>query len=196
MLAFDDLAKKYGKYASWAIWNPACRADTQIITTHHKDLNRSIIMVGLNISKPLSQDWSNFHGGTHDRKLMCVFNNSSYRGAYMTDIIKREVEVNSRKMLLRIKNKECKHIKRFNVEMQRLGAPKHALFVLFGKAVVRLFRKYLADIYPNHIACPHYSRWGSDAAWVNEVRAILEDHHRVTKSEFNTPRFNGNLKAV
>ena len=76
---FSHLEDTHCKYASWAIWNPADLEDTQIISEHLDDLKTSVIMVGLN-GTSLAKDWSSFHlRGSHDRKLMQAFNDSSYR---------------------------------------------------------------------------------------------------------------------
>jgi hypothetical protein len=189
---FDYLAERYGLYSSWAIWNPADPRNTQIISANRQHLKNSVIMVGLNVAGHLSQVWSNFHGGRHDRKLMYEFNESTYRGAYMTDIIKGEIETKSTGLLLRIQNGEIdvrKHINILHTEMNDLGAHQHSLFILFGKDVRNLFTEHLANVYPNYVACPHYSRWGTDKAWVSDVKDILEKHYIETKSKFNTLPF-------
>jgi hypothetical protein len=79
---FDKLAEEYGIYSSWAIWNPANPEDTGIIAEHLPCLKTSVVMVGLNISRPIPIRWQNFHGRDHARKLMFAFNESPYRGAY------------------------------------------------------------------------------------------------------------------
>src|SRR5436853_234627 len=103
---FNQLESKYGQHSSWAIWNPAVLSDTRIISKNLDSLITSIVMVGLNYSKQLgTPEWSNFHMGKHDRKLMNAFNDSSYRGAYMTDIFK-VAEAKAKQLLARIKSGE------------------------------------------------------------------------------------------
>src|SRR5262245_26975352 len=101
---FHALAARYGKYSSWAAWSPANPADTQIITPELTCLNTSVVLVALNISRPIPSHWRNFHGRDHSRKLMFAFNESPYRGAYMTDLFKGEVEPDSGKLRSRIKS--------------------------------------------------------------------------------------------
>jgi len=142
-VSFGSLANKYGGHASWAVWNSDALRDTDVISKNLHCLKTSVIMVGLNISANLPRHWSNFHGGRHDRKLMYAFNDSPYRGAYMTDIIKGEIEAKSGKLKRRIKRRDVdlqKHVSTFRCEMNDLGVNRQALFILFGgevKAIVR-----------------------------------------------------------
>ncbi len=126
---------------------------------------------------------------------MFAFNDSPYRGAYMTDILKGVVEANSRILLERIRRGSIdvqKHIDTFRTEMQNLGAQEHTLFILFGGDANRIFTNYLADIYPNHVKIPHYSSRGTDAEWVEKSWDVLEEHCVATKSSFNTLEFTRN----
>jgi hypothetical protein len=193
---FDDLAEKYGMYSSWAIWNSANPPDTRIIAEHQSCLKTSVVMIGLNVSRPIPTPWRNFHGSDHARKLMFAFNNSPYRGAYMTDIIKGEVEANAGGLLARIRNGSIdvqKHINAFRAEMLDVGVHEHSLFILFGRSVAQFFTRHLARVYPNHVSCAHYSVYGkgySDAEWVEKSWTILEAHCRATKVTFNTLEFS------
>lgn len=195
---FDDLAEKYSMYSSWAIWSPANPADARIIAKHLDSLNTSVVMVGLNVAGQLRSPWQNFHGGSHDCKLIYAFNDSPYRGAYMTDIIKGEIETSSGRLLARIRDGSIavgRHINTFRTEMQEVGVHEHALFILFGGNVTHFFKDHLARFYPNHVSCAHYSMYGkgySDAEWVEKTWAILEAHYRATKSAFNTLEFARN----
>jgi len=198
--AFDTFAVKYGWHASWAIWNPAALSDTSIISENLSSLKTSVIMVGLNFSATLRQQWSNFHFGRHDRKLMYAFNNSSYRGAYMTDIVK-EADSNAARLLTRARTGEVdigKHIDYFHNEMNDLRVQAHSLFILFGKDAQRLFSDYLGKVYPNFVACPHYSNYGrgySDEEYLRKLWEKLEKHFTDTRLKFNTPEFTRPISA-
>jgi len=191
----DDLAGRYGMYSSWATWNPANPADTRIIAERQSCLKASVVMIGLNVSKAIPKTWQNFHGGDHARKLMFAFNDSPYRGAYMTDIIKGEVESKAGRLLARLKDGSIdvqKHIDAFRTEMFDVGAREHSLFILFGKDVAQFFTSHLAGIYANHVSCAHYSNYGkgfSDAEWVEKSWTALEAHYKATRATFNTLEF-------
>ncbi len=191
----DDLAGKYGMYSSWAIWNHANPADARIIAEHQSRLNASVVMIGLNASKAIPKTWQNFHGGDHARKLMFAFNDSPYRGAYMTDIIKGEVESKAGRLRTRLRDGSIdvqKHIDAFRTEMFDVGAHQHSLFILFGNDVTQFFTRHLAGIYPNHVGSAHYSNYGkgfSDAEWVEKSWTTLEAHYEATRASFNTLEF-------
>lgn len=173
---FDYLESKYGGFASWAIWNPDDPRDASVIRQNLSDLNPKVVMVGLNISAPLPYPWANFRIGRNDRKLIHAFNNSKYRGAYMTDIVKGEVEVRSDNIKKRIKNGELdirKHIEAFETEMNDIGANDRSLFILFGGLVDDLFQKYLSSRFPTSIACQHYAVYGSSESWAGHSLKLL-----------------------
>lgn len=191
----DDLAEKYGMYSSWATWNPANPADARIIAEHQSCLKASVVMIGLNVSRPIPNTWQNFHGADHARKLMFAFNDSPYRGAYMTDIIKGEVESKAGRLLARLRDGSIdvqKHIDAFRTEMFDVGAHEHSLFILFGNDVAQFFTRHLAAIYPNRVRCAHYSTYGkgfSDGEWVEKSWRTLEKHYEATRATFNTLEF-------
>ena len=140
---YDRLRKAYAGFASWAIWNPDERRDTAIIENCVEELHARAVMVGLNISAPLTVPWSNFHIGRNDGKLASAFNQGPYRGAYMTDLIKGEVEVSSATLMRRIRTEQIdlsRHIADFKTETKLIGATRESLFVLFGGDVSRLSR--------------------------------------------------------
>jgi hypothetical protein len=189
----DKMAEKYGPYASWAVWNPKAQKETSIIRNAVADLKSSVIIVGLNISQPLSDSWSNFRGGKHDRKLMYAFNNSPYRGAYMTDLLKGIVQAKSQEILSKIKRGEIdvrEHVQSFREEMDTIGATSNSLFILFGKAVHSIFSEHLSSNYPNSVFCEHYSstKW-TDAKWLDQTWGKLEKHAQGKKSNYNTLPF-------
>ena len=191
---FESLERKYAQHASWAIWNSKDPEDTTVIRENLEDLKTSVVMVALNISRALSGQWQNFHSRDHARKLMYAFNQSPYRGAYMTDLIKGYVEPRSaqlRKQLSDGRLRLSSHLETFGNEMNDLGANNRTLFILFGGEVTKLFNTYLAGKYPNHVGCPHYSMYGkgyTDAEWVEKAWSILE-HRRATATACDAGKF-------
>jgi hypothetical protein len=191
----NDLAASYGMYSSWAVWNPAKPADAAIIADHVAELNTSAVLVALNISRPIPAHWQNFHSQDHARKLMYAFNESPFRGAYMTDLIKGEVETKAGRLSAKVSSGGInlrKHVDTFRAEMGGVGVHEHSLFILFGNKVEQLFAAHLGVVYPNHVKCPHYSSYGkgyTDSEWVEKTWSILEAHCRSTKAAFNTLPF-------
>lgn len=88
------------KFASWACWNDARSINDNenlqfpetVNADYLKTVNANIIFVGLNISRDIENDWSNFHDtrpGSNDARLRwAIQNNELFKGAYMTDLIK------------------------------------------------------------------------------------------------------------
>ena len=185
---FEQLENKYSQHASWAVWNGRDLGDTTVIRDNLRDLKTSVVMVALNISRELPGPWGNFHSRKRDnaRKLMYAFNQSPYRGAYMTDIIKDHVEPHAAK--LRNVN-WFSHVSTFREEIKDLGANIGTLFVLFGDKVTANFDTHLAKTYPNRISCRHYSSWGTDADWVEKVWSLLESNSRAMATGCDAPKF-------
>ena len=164
--------------------------DLSIIERSISDLHTNVVIVGLNISQALADDWLNYHTEGHDRKLRYAFNRSPYRGAYMTDIIKR-VEVKSRNIQNEIKfgtlNLDS-HLNNFREEMRIVGANKKSLFILLGNLAYDLFNKELKSDFPNRVLCYHCSYYGlTDAAWVEKTWKTLSLYPRDSNQLF--PRF-------
>lgn len=178
LYSFEKLRAKYGRYASWAIWNPLDRKDVSVIDENLSDLHARTVMVGLNISAALTVPWSNFHIGRNDRKLEHAFNRGPFRGSYMTDLIKNEIEVNSGNLMGRIRRNEIdihRHVSSFQKEIFDIGADESSQFILFGGHVSDLFRKYLGKGYPKHISVRHYAVYGSAESWAHDTLNIIEN---------------------
>lgn len=175
---YNKVKSRYGRYASWAIWNPNDVSDTSIIEKHISDLNPNIVMIGLNVSGSIDRDWRNFHSnhrGSSDRKLMKVFNNSVYRGAYMTDFIKDVITPKS--ILVRKYLKKPlinKYIDEFESELECIET-NNPLIIVFG-ADKNEFTKVFKEIFEKKYIVkniPHYSSWGTDKEWAEKALAIL-----------------------
>jgi len=175
---FEYLTKKYGKYASWAIWNSEDEKDTKVIFTNKSLLNTKYVGVGLNISNPV-KTWGNFRGGKHDRKLKQAFNESTIRGFYLTDIIKGVKDANSSNVLRKIRNNEINIREQMNFfieEMCDIQITSKTTFIIFGNAAYYLFNKYLKEQFPYNkiIKHKHYSCRGTDKDWVDSITKTLQ----------------------
>jgi len=185
------LADKYGFTSSWAIWNPDDFSDLSVIESNHLKLFKNIVMVGLNVSADIKEPWQNFHVGPNDRKLMKAFNDTSYRGAYMTDLIKDHTEAKSDKLLDDLtEDKLSENFKRFYKEMETLGADKNTLFLLFGNQVKELFLLEPVFHFNNIVCCMHYAYYGiTKEEWIRQTHATLLNHYQKTKDLFDTNPF-------
>jgi len=101
---FYLLSQKYGHYGSWAVWRDGNVNDTTIINENIDTLfDCNTVVIGLNKSGSTGDGyWQNFHNsanGNHNTKeneikLASLFNYSKFRGAYFTDLIKKDVDEN------------------------------------------------------------------------------------------------------
>src|ERR1022692_1926410 len=107
---FENIKQKHGCYASWAVWADASEKAKSNMgdVSHFKNksvlslLKTNVGMVGLNISRPVSEPFVNFHDPNpraNDFKIRYAFKDSAYYGAYMTDIIKFLERVDSKNVM-------------------------------------------------------------------------------------------------
>jgi len=117
---FELIKKKYGHYASWAIWADEKEKpkdnmgdlsvfDININAALLSQLRPDIVLVGLNISQGIPSTLANFHGlGGGAYKIRYALRNSPFWGAYMTDIIKNFDQKASGKVMSYLRNnKKC-----------------------------------------------------------------------------------------
>lgn len=168
---FEYIRQKHGSYASWAVWADASEKPKSNMAdlSHFKNesvlgvLKNNIIMVGLNISRPVSESFINFHDPSsraNDFKLRYAFKGSAYYGAYMTDIIKFREEVNSRNVMKYLKDHPEvieESLETFRQEMRDLRAVA-AVILAFGKDTHKILSENLnKNEYRKLIKLTHYS---------------------------------------
>ena len=144
---YIKIKEKHGKESSWAIWsrmqdtNTSNMEDLSFFDDKNicKELNPEIVMVGLNISEPLSgKSFSNFHGaGGGAYKLRYGLKDTPCWGAYLTDIIKNFPEPKSEKVLKHLKENPDfleENISLFKDELSDLGSVNPRVFAFGGAA--------------------------------------------------------------
>jgi ribosomal protein S8 len=165
---YNLIRKKYGKGASWAIWNdtfsycddPFSLGDYEKV----KDkINPNVVFVGFNPSDNIIEDFSNFHNLKNDKrnlhqkaicnanKLKYAFINTEYVGAYMTDIIKLDTVkgkvklADSAEVKKYIRNNpevKCESIKMFKEELDFIGS-KNPFIIALGGDAYNILSKFL-----------------------------------------------------
>jgi hypothetical protein len=168
---FENIKQKHGSYASWAVWADATGKPKSNMgdVSHFKSesalslLKNDIVMVGLNISRPVSEPFINFHDPNpraNDFKIRYAFKDSAYYGAYMTDIIKFLEEVDSTNLMKYLKERPEiveQSVRIFREEMQDLRAIAPVILA-FGKDTHKLLSENLKkDEYCKLIKLTHYS---------------------------------------
>jgi len=179
---FDEIKKRYGKYASWAVWNTTCTKDCY---ERHQPLDNNFekikdiirvdyVMVGLNRSTDVVDDFSNFHTLENDvitrkkgiknkkgrvmkpntvtnvNRLIYTFKDSKYRGAYMTDILD-VIQAKSKKIKVNDKVKQ-KCIENLKCELKFIGS-ENPLIIAFGDKVDDILKGH----FPRYVKVPHYA---------------------------------------
>ena len=169
---YQHIRAKHGLYGSWAVWAKAGHApkfnmgDMSIFEGQSilAMLKPEVVMVGLNLSRftPL-EPFRNFHDPNpraNDFKIRHAFEGTDYYGAYMTDIIKGVVEVDSKNIPGHLKrNPEVvrKSLETFREELRDLGDGKPLLLAFGAMAHAVLVENLREDEYRKLIRITHYS---------------------------------------
>ena len=188
---FENIKQNHGSYASWAVWADASEKPKSNMgdLSHFKNesvvslLKNDVVMVGLNISRPVSEPFINFHDPNpraNDFKIRYAFRDSEYYGAYMTDIIKFLEEVDSKNVMKYLKEHPEiieGNLKTFREELQDLKATAPVILA-FGTDTHKLLSENLKkNEYHKLIKLTHYShRMGKEAykqAVFKEIRSSL-----------------------
>ncbi|MBT3478046.1 MAG: hypothetical protein HN687_05630 [Candidatus Marinimicrobia bacterium] len=173
---YYDIAKKYGKVASWAVWakvgnKPKSNISDMDIFDVKKTpstleiLRTDIVMVALNFAREVEihEPFSNFHDSNphgQDYKIRFAFECTNFYGAYMTDIIKDFPMLSSKDVLKHIKDKPhevAKQVEGFREELRFIGSYKPTILA-FGKDTFNILNKNMDESeYSNLISITHYS---------------------------------------
>jgi len=186
---FEFIKKKYGHYASWAIWADEGEkpkdnvGDLSVFDIRNnvellQQLNPNIILVGLNISRIIEVPLANFHDARSqamDFKIRYALKGSPFWGAYMTDIIKDLEQKVSGKVMSYLRTDkpfEEKNVKTFREEINDLGIDNPTIIAFGGEAHSVLTRNFKNEY--KIFKIPHYSNYRSKEKYREEVKCILE----------------------
>ena len=153
---YEKIKLKYGGMSSWALWSEQGEKiksnmgdisffENPTIMTLNA-LNPNIILVGLNISKHIPKNFSNFHpdySSAQDYKTRYALKNTIFWGAYMTDIIKdfqEKVSGNMMKYLSKNKTFEKENILKFEEELGFIGS-KSPIIIAFGNDTYKILKR-------------------------------------------------------
>ena len=169
---FELIRKTHGKYASWAVWSKASDKpksnmgdmaifDDKLVLSL---LRANVLMVGLNLSRfTISEPFRNFHDPSpsgQDYKIRFAFEGTEYYGAYMTDIIKGVVEVDSKNIPKHLKKNPgalANSLEIFRQELRDL-ATASPLILAFGRIAYDIIKENLSSSeYCKLIRLTHYS---------------------------------------
>lgn len=171
-----DIAKNYGRVASWAIWETAGNkpksniSNMDIFSLERNNsildiLKTNVVMVALNFARELevSEPFLNFHDANpygQDYKIRYAFEGTEFYGAYMTDIIKDFPMLLSKDVLTHLRNHPDminNQIDLFRKELKFINADRPTILA-FGKDTYNILNKYLdTSVYSKLIGLTHYS---------------------------------------
>jgi hypothetical protein len=186
---FELIKQKYGHYASWAIWGeegfrPKDNVDDLTIFESNQieallnQLNSNIVLVGLNISRPMQFLLGNFHDGrpgSMDYKIRYALKNTPLWGAYMTDVIKDFEQKAAGKMMAYLRKDkafERINLELFETELKDLGADKPTL-IAFGRDAFQVLDRNLGGSYVIW-SVPHYSAYVSKEIYREQITAVIK----------------------
>jgi hypothetical protein len=187
---FDRMRQRWGSYGSWAVWAEASGwptsnvgdlsvldpdANPELLSTLRDD----VVMVGLNIARPFSEPFRNFHdsySNAKDYKIRYAFKDTPYYGAYMSDIIKGVAEVRSKELLRYLKANPSvlqDNIDLFLEELTDLRSARPMILV-FGGDAHALAREWVPKrAYSRLIRLMHYSNYISHEDYRRKVLDAL-----------------------
>lgn len=182
------IAKKYGDYASWAIWADADSQpksnvgdltifDLKINKNLLEYLNPNFVMVGLNISRRIENTFGNFHDKrpqSQDYKIRYAFKDSKLHGAYMTDIIKDFEQVISGNVISFLKSNpefEIQNIDLFEQELLDIKS-KNPIIIAFGNHAFTILNKHFKNKF-QIFKVPHYSMHISKEDYKDEIDRLI-----------------------
>lgn len=185
---FDEIRQKYGHYASWAVWaevglKPKSNVgdlsvfDIERNSAVVNSLNPNIIMVGLNISRPIEFSFGNFHDArsqSQDYKLRYAFTGTPFWGAYMTDVIKDFEQKISGEVMKYMRNNrdfEVQNVEAFKQEIIDIKANDPQV-IAFGNDCYSVLERHLKGEL-QIIKVPHYSMQIGTENYRQEVMRLL-----------------------
>jgi hypothetical protein len=171
---FDRIKERHGLYASWAVWAPVGHTpksnigDMRVLDPDQNPkllqiLRTDLIMVGLNISRPVPVRLRNFHDPNlskgQDFKIRYAFAGTPYYGAYMTDFIKwEELESKTLMRYLRANPSVVKeNLDRFLAELNDIECDRPTILAFGGDAHELIATSVSGDRYSRLVSITHYS---------------------------------------
>jgi hypothetical protein len=183
---FDRIRQRHGGYASWAIWAEATgmpksnMGDMRVLDPDRNrtllaTLRNDVVMVGLNISRPFSEPFRNFHDASakgQDYKIRYAFAHTRYYGAYMTDFIKGVVMLESHSLMRHVRENPFllrENVAKLLLEFDDLQCEGPTILT-FGGDTFRLVASNLPrQKYSRLVPIMHYSNYISQEKYKEAV---------------------------
>jgi hypothetical protein len=189
---FDLIKSKHGAYSSWAVWAPpgdlpkSNIADLGVLDPDQNPnllstLRNDVVMLGLNLSRPVPVPFLNFHDPRpqgQDYKIRYAFTGTPYCGSYMTDLIKGLVIPDSGDLVRHLASRPSlvsENVGRLLEEFDDLRCQAPAV-IAFGTVAYDLAVKYIPSNRCSHLTkVRHYSDYMSKEKYRERVLTELDD---------------------
>lgn len=184
---FDRIRSNHGDHASWAVWAKAGEtpksnvSDLSVLDPERNPvlldtLRPDVVMLGLNISRPFFEPFRNFHDSNpsaQDFKIRHAFAGTPFYGAYMTDIIKDVVMVNSGDLMSYLRLNPAlvaENVERMISELDDLKTDSPTV-IAFGAHAHRLVAMHVPrSRYRRLLRVTHYSQYLSQENYRSRVQ--------------------------
>ena len=187
---FDLIKRRHGRYGSWAVWADVTRGpksnvgDLRVLDPDQnpsllETLRNDVIMLGLNLSRFQPSAFANFHDSSpagQDYKIRYAFAGTTYYGAYMTDLIKGVVMLESNDLVRHLAGRPelvSGSIGTLLDEFHDLGAARPTV-IAFGNDTYRLALRHIpSSHYARMALVTHYSHYISKEEYRRRVLAQM-----------------------
>lgn len=188
---FDLIKSKHGAYASWAVWATAGDlpksniGDLGVLDPDQNPsllstLRNDVVMLGLNLSRPVPVPFLNFHDPRpqgQDYKIRYAFTGTPYYGAYMTDLIKGVVIPDSADLVRHLASFPPlirEDVGRLLEEFEDLPC-KAPVVIAFGTVAYDLAARYIPSTrYSRLVRVWHYSDYMAKEKYRERVLAEVD----------------------
>ena len=188
---YNKLKDKYGACSSWTIWKEvgltpkSNTGDMSIFNDANicDKLNDKYVFIGLNGSSTHGKQevvpWKNFHSdykGQNDFKLRFALKDTPFWGSYITDIIKRHLDVDSKNVMSYLKKNPDvvdRNIRIFEKEIDILSKEKPVLIAM-GNNAFDIVNNYLGEEY-KVLKIIHYSHFIGKEKYRKSVKEALSE---------------------
>ena len=157
-------------------------------------LNPNIILVGLNVSKDVNglfQNWHSTSTSAKDYKLRYALLNTPLWGSYMTDIIKKYPEMDSKKVTSYLKKNpdvEKENIEEFKKELNMLGSV-NPILIAQGNETYNILKRNIKDTSFTILKVTHYS------AHISKEKLRVEYEKLILENEVLSTMYNEKEEA-
>lgn len=187
---FERIKRRHGRYGSWAVWAEVTRGpksnvgDLRVLDPDQnpnllETLRNDVVMLGLNLSRFQPSTFANFHDpspAAQDYKIRYAFAGTPYYGAYMSDLVKGVVMLESNDLVRHLGGQPelvARSISTLLDEIDDLGAAPPTV-IAFGSVTYRLaLRHFPSSRYARLAGVTHYSHYISKEEYRKRVLAQL-----------------------